>query len=127
MRLVWKKRAHPAMRAVIAHDTPLVDDHGRLDGVRAVGLDQSSFLNAARWAPTRFVTSFVVSLDRRQRRSNSARRRVHGHVHQRHGVGEPPRDVPSDQFGVGLLELVSGPVGPGRFEVDVDQQPLATR
>ncbi len=47
------------MRAVVDHGTPLVDDLARLDGVRAVGLDESSFLKAGRWAPTRFVTSFV--------------------------------------------------------------------
>lgn len=50
---------HTVMRAVVDHGTPLVEDATRLEGVRAIGLDESSFLKAARWSPTRFVTSFV--------------------------------------------------------------------
>lgn len=50
---------HTVMRAVIDHGTPLVEDATRVEGVRAVGLDESSFMKAARWSPTRFVTSFV--------------------------------------------------------------------
>ena len=41
------------MRAVAEHGTPLVEDPGRLDGVAALGLDETSFLKATRRAPTR--------------------------------------------------------------------------
>jgi transposase len=41
------------MRAVVEHGTPLVDDPARLDGVAALGLDETSFLKATRRAPTR--------------------------------------------------------------------------
>ena len=41
------------MRAVADHGTPLVDDPTRLDGVAALGLDETSFLKATRVAPTR--------------------------------------------------------------------------
>jgi transposase len=41
------------MRAVADHGTPLVDDPYRLDGVAALGLDETSFLKATRTAPTR--------------------------------------------------------------------------
>src|SRR5919201_1079131 len=47
------------MRAVADHGTPLVDDPGRLDGVAALGLDETSFLKATRRAPTRYVTGLV--------------------------------------------------------------------
>jgi transposase len=47
------------MRAVGDHGTPLVDDPGRLDGVAALGLDETSFLKATRVAPTRWVTGLV--------------------------------------------------------------------
>ena len=47
------------MRAVAEHGTPLVDDPGRLDGVAALGLDETSFLKATRVAPTRWVTGLV--------------------------------------------------------------------
>jgi transposase len=47
------------MRAVAAHGWPLVDDPGRLDGVAALGLDETSFLKATRVAPTRYVTGLV--------------------------------------------------------------------
>jgi len=51
------------MRAVADHGTPLVDDPTRLDGVAALGLDETSFLKATRLAPTRWVTG-LVDLDR---------------------------------------------------------------
>ena len=47
------------MRAVADHGTPLVDDPYRLDGVAALGLDETSFLKATRTAPTRYVTGLV--------------------------------------------------------------------
>jgi transposase len=47
------------MRAVADHGTPLVDDPARLDGVAALGLDETSFLKATRRAPTRYVTGLV--------------------------------------------------------------------
>jgi transposase len=47
------------MRAVAEHGRPLVEDPGRLDGVAALGLDETSFLKATRLAPTRWVTGLV--------------------------------------------------------------------
>jgi transposase len=47
------------MRAVHEHGAPLVDDPRRLDGVAALGLDETSFLKATRRAPTRYVTGLV--------------------------------------------------------------------
>src|SRR5215208_4735477 len=47
------------MRAVAAHGRPLVDEPGRLDGVAALGLDETSFLKATRVAPTRYITGLV--------------------------------------------------------------------
>ena len=47
------------MRSVHDHGTPLVDDAARLEGVAALGLDETSFLKATRVAPTRWVTCLV--------------------------------------------------------------------
>jgi transposase len=47
------------MRAVRDHGQPLVDDPTRLEGVAALGLDETSFLKATRLAPTRWVTGLV--------------------------------------------------------------------
>jgi transposase len=47
------------MRAVTDHGQPLVDDPARLNGVAALGLDETSFLKATRVAPTRWVTGLV--------------------------------------------------------------------
>jgi transposase len=47
------------MRAVAEHGTPLVEDPGRLEGVAALGLDETTFLKATRVAPTRYVTGLV--------------------------------------------------------------------
>jgi transposase len=47
------------MRAVADHGRPLVEDPDRLDGVAALGLDETSFLKATRLAPTRYVTGLV--------------------------------------------------------------------
>src|SRR5215216_3285149 len=47
------------MRAVADHGRPLVEDPGRLEGVAALGLDETSFLKATRLAPTRYVTGLV--------------------------------------------------------------------
>jgi hypothetical protein len=41
------------MRAVADHGTPLVDDSTRLEDVTALGLDETSFLEATRLGPTR--------------------------------------------------------------------------
>jgi transposase len=47
------------MRAVADHGRPLVEDPTRLDGVAALGLDETSFLKATRRAPTRYVIGLV--------------------------------------------------------------------
>jgi transposase len=47
------------MRAVHDHGRPLVDDAARLQGMTALGLDETSFLKATRLAPTRWVTGLV--------------------------------------------------------------------
>jgi len=47
------------MRAVHEHGTPLVDDAARLEGVTALGLDETSFVRATPTAPTRWVTGLV--------------------------------------------------------------------
>ena len=51
------------MRAVADHGRPLLDDPIRLEGVAALGLDETSFLKATRLAPTRWVTG-PVDLER---------------------------------------------------------------
>ena len=48
-----------AMRAVIDHGTPRVDDAARLDGVTAVGLDETRFLAATRSHRMVYVAGFV--------------------------------------------------------------------
>jgi transposase len=47
------------MRAVAGHGRPLVEDPTRLQGVAALGLDETTFLKATRLAPTRYVTGLV--------------------------------------------------------------------
>jgi transposase len=47
------------MRAVADHGTPLVEDAARLEGVAALGLDETSFLRATPTAPTRWITGLV--------------------------------------------------------------------
>jgi len=47
------------MRAVGDHGRPLVEDPTRLEGIDALGLDETSFLKATRLAPTRYVTGLV--------------------------------------------------------------------
>src|SRR5215218_7505806 len=47
------------MRAVQDYGRSLVEDPTRLDGVAALGLDETSFLKATRLAPTRYVTGLV--------------------------------------------------------------------
>jgi transposase len=47
------------MRAVREHGAPLVDDPSRLQGVAALGPDETNFLKATRVAPTRWVTGLV--------------------------------------------------------------------
>lgn len=48
-----------AMAAVRDHGTPLVEDPDRLEGVDALGLDETKFLAATRTHRTQFVTGFV--------------------------------------------------------------------
>jgi len=50
---------YTAMAAVIDHGTPLVDDPTRLEGTRALGLDETKYLCATRTHHTQYVTSFV--------------------------------------------------------------------
>src|SRR6266496_6470028 len=47
------------MRAVRGHGQPLVEDPVRLDGVRAVGVDETAFLAATGARHTVFVTGIV--------------------------------------------------------------------
>jgi transposase len=47
------------MRAVAEHGRPLVEDPDRLDGVAALGLDETTFLKATHRAPTRYATGLV--------------------------------------------------------------------
>jgi transposase len=47
------------MRAVADYGTSLVEDPRRLDGVAALGMDETTFLKAIRLAPTRYVTGLV--------------------------------------------------------------------
>jgi transposase len=51
------------MNAVIEHGTPLVDDPNRVGRVRALGVDETSFLAATPTSATQYVTS-LVDLDR---------------------------------------------------------------
>jgi len=50
---------HTVMGAVIDVGTPLVDDPARTAGVRALGVDETSFLRAAPGRRSRFVTGLV--------------------------------------------------------------------
>jgi transposase len=54
---------HTAMAAVRDHGTPLVEEPARLDGVGALGLDETKFLSATPLHRTEYVTGFV-DLDR---------------------------------------------------------------
>lgn len=47
------------MNAVEERGRPLVDDPARLDGVSALGLDETTFLKASRTHPTLYVTGMV--------------------------------------------------------------------
>ena len=47
------------MAAVRDHGAPLVEDGARLDGVEALGLDETAFLRASPSHPTLYVTGFV--------------------------------------------------------------------
>lgn len=46
------------MRAVLEHGTPLVEDPARTVSVRALGVDETSFLRAAPGRRSRFVTAW---------------------------------------------------------------------
>lgn len=50
---------HTAMRAVVDYGTPLVDDPARTVSVRALGVDETSFLRAGPRRRSRFVTGLV--------------------------------------------------------------------
>ena len=50
---------HTVMRAVEDHGRPLVDDPARTDGVRALGVDETSFLRAGPGRRTRYATGLV--------------------------------------------------------------------
>ncbi len=50
---------HTAMAAVEHHGRPLVDDPARLDGVRALGLDETVMLHAGPRRRTTYVSGFV--------------------------------------------------------------------
>jgi len=52
------------MDAVVLHGTPLVDDPDRVGQVRALGIDETSFLSARPEHPTIYATG-LVDLDRR--------------------------------------------------------------
>jgi transposase len=54
---------HTIMRSVIDHGQDLIDDPTRTDGVRALGVDETSFLRAGPRRRARFVTG-LVDLDR---------------------------------------------------------------
>jgi transposase len=47
------------MRAVSEHGTPLVEDPGRLEGVAALGVDETAFLAASATHGTEFATGLV--------------------------------------------------------------------
>jgi transposase len=50
---------HTVMRAVVDHGTGPVEDPDRLDGVTALGMDETSFLRATRERRTLFVSGLV--------------------------------------------------------------------
>lgn len=54
---------HTAMAAVRDHGVALIEDPARLDGVGALGVDETKFLSATSRQRTRYVTGFV-DLDR---------------------------------------------------------------
>jgi len=56
---------HTAMAAVRTHGQPLIDDPARLEGVEALGVDETVWLHAGPRRRTRYVTGFV-DLDRGQ-------------------------------------------------------------
>jgi transposase len=56
---------HAVMRAVSDHGQPLVDDPDRIEGVTALGMDETAFLRARRDRPTLFVSGLVDTLSGR--------------------------------------------------------------
>jgi transposase len=50
---------HTVMRSVWRHGQPLVDDPARLDGVTALGMDETAFLRANRHHHTTYVSGLV--------------------------------------------------------------------
>ena len=108
------------MRAVAEHGRSLVEDPGRLDGVAALGLDETSFLKATRRAPTRYVTGLVDLEDGRLLDvvADRTRAAVHGWLDAR------PRDWLAQVATVALDPLarlcqrVGRPAGSRRVVVD---------
>lgn len=50
---------HTVMRVVRELGTPVVEDPARLDGIRAIGVDETTFLTAAPTHPTEFATGIT--------------------------------------------------------------------
>jgi transposase len=108
------------MRAVADHGTPLVDDPTRLDGVAALGLDETSFLKATRMAPTRYVTG-LVDLERGRLLdvvADRTRAAVDGWLHARpHGWLARIGTVALDPWR-GYASALVAPLGHARVVVD---------
>lgn len=51
---------HAAMAAVVDHGTPLVEDPDRLQGVTALGLDETKFLSATPTSRTAYVPALLT-------------------------------------------------------------------
>jgi transposase len=108
------------MRAVDDHGTPLVEDPTRLEGVVALGLDETSFLKATRLAPTRWVTGLVDLEDGRLLEvvADRTRAAVHSWLHAR-----PPAwlaevaTVALDPWR-GYASALGAPLGHARVVVD---------
>jgi len=54
---------HTVMDAVVIYGTPLVEDPGRIGGVKAIGVDETKWLAAKAKAPTRWASA-VVDVER---------------------------------------------------------------
>jgi transposase len=108
------------MRAVADHGTPLVDDAARLEGVAALGLDETSFLKATRLAPTRWITG-LVDLERGRLLdvvADRTRRAVDGWLHARpHGWLARIGTVALDPWR-GYASALVAPLGHARVVVD---------
>ena len=63
------------MDAVVLHGTPLVEDPGRVKKVRALGIDETSFLSATREHRTIYVTGLVDLRSQEDHRHGGGQRR----------------------------------------------------